>query len=1198
MSRLGPIYGTEPAARSPNARTVYVVSCENVLSQAGRELLKLELVEGDERRSLAGLCAHVAKLRGWNGSPLAVSVDGDPVEEKDRQALEIEDFSTVSISRRPGDGPTVALLFLAIASAAVSASLATKVKAPRPTTSADGARQYGFSRFSNDAFVGEAQPVPYGRRRRWGGKVIAKITSESADGSGDARLKILIDLGCGPIAAIGSQVASFDQLTAAAVTGINLNDQPLANFPGAKVSGRTGAAGQSAIAAFKDTEILREVGVGGAELRNTSGIERTDPSTASGEAFLFTTVASVNAIVSRIRFPVGLYSVTDNGSVNTRRVQYRYRTRLTTGPGAWSAWTVITVERADQAEFFSSPRTASLNGGTAARHDIQIERVSIEPTDATSVDRMIWDSAVEITISSNTYPGRALLAVELTAGEQLTGIPRVSVDVQGLKVRVWDGVSSPSSPVFVTQYSTNPAWLALETLTNKEWGMGGVYADADVDFPSLISWAQYCDEAVARPSGGTRPRFAINLVMDEQRHALDWLRTICRAGRCVPVTVGNRWRFVVDRPQATPVEVFTDRSIAVEDGFAKFAMRREPGTGGLTRPNRLTCQFENEQGEGQPDVISYPDYGLLWLGGGSPEPVREEAIRLDGVTDPDQVAAELVYLMNRGRFLERTVRFTTTKPVVAVQPGDRFDVACSVTGWGTASGGVRSATSNTIKLDRTVTLAAATTYVVRVEHQDGQVETKTIASGAGTYAANTALTITGTWSQVPAEFSDYALGVSGVEMKPFLCTGVRFDEKLQPEISGLEYAAGVYDPNATAVTLPTYSTLNNQFTPPGPVQSLVAYERLTPRGRQVELSWRQTEADREITAAFRIYRRLVGSGVWVLVPGAVISTRGAVVEIFDTDFGYDFCVIAVSQGGAALSPYDPRVLIANVVLGLSAPPPPEPTGVSVAVLSGNLYRISWTQPASTGSQQAATAWMVMSGGPFTTPGIPATVLNGEQECFIVARPVVTHYDVELARSKAVDFWVRSIGENGRMSRAVYAHVAVSNPNLPAGEAVKLSTAFVLASDGTRTNLAWDAGQLRLELTGSNNSGVWTSQEVDTGSLTLTRLCSRMLSANDTADPTILTTPFTLPSIEADQWGVVSVGPPVVGMIDPPYPDKTHEYIVELRTNDGAVWTDWAVWPAYTSVRRTLRKYQVRVTLKRSKQPYRPALRGFDVVATH
>ncbi|MFZ2875483.1 MAG: NlpC/P60 family protein [Phycisphaerales bacterium] len=1168
---------------------VEIIVVEDPLGRAERTRATVAVPEGG--RSVREEVARITS--GWGDVRRAIAVDGVALPEgKD---VVLRGGETVCVA--PCFGDPVDAIFIAIALvSAVASSVLARPRLPAAKGGDAEEKRYGFSRFSNEAFAGEVIPVVLGRRVRYGGKVIAAIPGDGVDGGGDETLRMLICLGHGPIKAIGDQEADFDRVAASAIAGVYLNDQPLSSFPGCVASGRLGADDQDVIRGFDDTETLREVGVGGAALRNTSGSERTGGS-PSGEAVTYSTAGVVHDVTLRVRLARGLYSTSVNAQLEPREVSYRYRSRTTAGPGAWSAWTVVTLEKARQSEFFSAPRVALVApGGTPVAHDIQVERVSTEPDDALSVDDLVWDSVVETIDAENTYAGFAVLALELRASEQLTGLPRVSVDVRGYAdLRIWDGISDPSSPVFTSGYSDNPADHALESLTNTTWGMGAVYTDASVNFAGLLSWRSKCAAAVDRPAGGTRDRFTCNIVLDEDRDGVEWLRTICRTGRCVPVTSGAVWDFVCDDVQASPAERFTDGSIAVDEssGLAKFEYVRDLAAGGSNRPNQLVLQFENAEQDGRVDTLVYPQAGELWLGGSEPEPVNSQAVRLDGVTDPDQAASELVYEMKRTRGLTRSVTFATSRDAVVVRPGERFDVAFDLPGWGLASGRCESGCTTTdLHLDRTVTLAEGAAYVLRVLHLDGSVELAEVSSPAGTYVGGPdgdAVAIAGTLAQAPGLGAEYAVGESGVEMKPFTCTAVRLrsSEPREWEVSGLEYDDDVYDDSAAEVTLPDYSSLRSVLVPPGPVLDLRASERLSGGVRVVTLSWRQSSADAQITASFKIYRRIVGTATWILVPEPTIAARGAVLEIVDLDRGYELAVVAVSLGGSHLSPEDVRVLKAILVFGLSAEPPPPPSGLMLTNTGGNTYTLSWDEV------EDAEGYQVLFGGDAT--GLPN---GGAEDCLVLARTAATELaGLELPPGQSCTFWVRSVGDNGRLSWTA-ASVTEATPATPAGETIKQTDTFDLSSDGTLTNLTYNGTDSRLELDSPASPGVWLSPVMDTGSATLTELTLRPGTRNDADDPTILAVAFGVPGIEADQWGIVSLSPKVVGMLMPPWPDNSHGWTFEVKTDDGATWTAWGEISPCASIRRVIRRYQVRVTMARMRTPYRPALGGLTVVATH
>jgi hypothetical protein len=212
--------------------------------------------------------------------------------------------------------------------------------------------------------------------------------------------------------------------------------------------------------------------------------------------------------------------------------------------------------------------------------------------------------------------------------------------------------------------------------------------------------------------------------------------------------------------------------------------------------------------------------------------------------------------------------------------------------------------------------------------------------------------------------------------------------------------------------------------------------------------------------------------------------------------------------------------------------------------------------------------------------------------------------LELASGQSCRFYVRSISSSGRLSWTATTVAVVAAT--PAGKSIKLSTAFSLSATGTLTNLAWNATTARLELVDLAIAGVWLSPEIDTGSSSLGELTLWPATANDADDPAHDVLTFGMPGIEADQWGTLQ-SDGTVGMLMPAYPDEAQWWTLEVRTQTGAIWSAWSIlWGSVlsgverpcASIERAFQKYQVRVTMRRTRSPYRPGLAGLVGVVTH
>lgn len=132
----------------------------------------------------------------------------------------------------------------------------------------------------------------------------------------------------------------------------------------------------------------------------------------------------------------------------------------------------------------------------AGRVLIEMLRLNTEDENFATPDEAQWASAELVTFEQFSYPGVALLAVKAPSTDQLSGgAPLVTCVVQGRLVPVWDGASA-DFPNFVQTYSRNPAWIAVDIATNKDFGLGAAFELQDIDVTQFQAFADYCDELV------------------------------------------------------------------------------------------------------------------------------------------------------------------------------------------------------------------------------------------------------------------------------------------------------------------------------------------------------------------------------------------------------------------------------------------------------------------------------------------------------------------------------------------------------------------------------------------------------------------------------------------------------------------------------------------------------------------------------
>lgn len=348
------------------------------------------------------------------------------------------------------------------------------------------------------------------------------------------------------------------------------------------------------------------------------------------------------------------------------------------------------------------------------------------------------------------FPGIALMHLDLRATEKLSGsTPTITVPVDGRMVR-WKLSGSWQAAAFTHAGSgkvpgRNPAWILYDFLTAPD-ACGRWIDSTTIDEDSFEEWAEYCDELVSDGSGSTHPRHQCDLVIDRGESAWDVILRIARCGRAVPIPLGNGYRIHFEHQDSVafprPIRgLFTESNL--EDLQIDY---RDV----LDRPTIMDAQILNEELEYEQDLISQEDpdaYGLNQPWKYRAEPFKRESIDLFGITRPAHARRELAWMLATNRKSYSQVRFSVSILALGAEIGDLIGIQHDVPDWhGTATGGFRTTRATTagttIYLDHEVILAPATTYQVAVLQSDNTPAVDvTITSPAGTYPADTAITI-------------------------------------------------------------------------------------------------------------------------------------------------------------------------------------------------------------------------------------------------------------------------------------------------------------------------------------------------------------------------------------------------------------------------------------------------------------------------
>lgn len=375
---------------------------------------------------------------------------------------------------------TVVTAVTAIAITAAVAYGATMLVADAPSLdgSGSGASPSESWEEATSEYNGRGSRIPlvYGARLV-PGTVVSYVVRQRKERS---VLFLLLCISEGPIKSLLGSTSSLDRVPASALADgmLYVNETDAKTWRNAvKASTRLGTRSQRTIPGMNDEERLRTVGVKVAKGESNSVIRSTQN--------------EVNAVEINLLFQKGLVGIFDDGSTGTQRVRFKTRYRLADTANSWSSWDQFRAlgESTDPVlwtEYIELPYKA--------RWQIELVRIDPVSTDLQHRDRSTWSSLNEITFRDFSWPMRALLGLEITAVEGLSGSrPRILAWCEGRLVPIWDGVST-TDPVFVDTFSRNPFWCVLDLIRNTRYGLGDDmrYATFDVQ-----DWSDKADTADA-----------------------------------------------------------------------------------------------------------------------------------------------------------------------------------------------------------------------------------------------------------------------------------------------------------------------------------------------------------------------------------------------------------------------------------------------------------------------------------------------------------------------------------------------------------------------------------------------------------------------------------------------------------------------------------------------------------------------------
>lgn len=997
-------------------------------------------------------------------SAVGCSVMGDVIEG-DAWTLPVPDDADVILGPMPQGVEFATFVILTLLTQTVQAiarSLLPKPKLPDDAAGADSVASPHETWAGMRTVYGPGSIVPfvYGDVDIAGQVIYRRIVVEGgASGSRTEKLRLILALGYGEFESIGGSRPGDAEFTPVGVRfgSVALSSKLLNinNIGNARFWGRTGTQFQTPIepALFPGTSDLVSVDatMDGDLDRVTRAFVTYD--TGGDDLSRFTAI---------VRFPQGIYNL--DGSP-PRSIEWRlfYRT------SSLSTWTQAapTVTLANQTwetgvsfAFESSPLPPGVRGAV----EVMVERRYISSLFRPDVDGAVLGHMQFDKDGVYSYPGVALLAMELDASEQLRGQTDFRVPVRAKRVRVWDQTFNWSDPTWGLAPSPhnfmafppgqNPAWIALDFIRHPK-GLGSWVSDDQIDLPAFRRLAARCDQNAGTISAPwNEADYCFDGVIDTPADAWTQLTKILGTARARPVQIGRKIsvRYQYGPEHADGGVVVPQRQMSQLFTLHNSRNVRMQGSNTATKPTVIDYQFVNRLKRFTQDnyPVTDPDSTLNTPTATAPDRYRKSTQQAYGIVRTSQLYRDGRFEHRLQRYVAETLTFecgpwalaATVGDLIGFQhsnlrPHDRVPTACTiVTGGGNVT---------VVVIDHEVTLIAGETHRILVRTTAGLVEAAvTGAQAGGRLTLATPITCK---DGDPAVF-----GVQNKMVKLYEIVDIRRAQDLHHEIQAVEYVAAIHEP----------------VPKPGNWLSALDGGGAAPESLPIGGG----PSDLRVTADRRDPRRLLAS--WISPPNVVRSTVRLHARIEDAA---DWSFLAESSDGQtplpswrphtrvrlcatlpSVAPSD-EDSIEVVVPEFAAVPPPAPSQV-LAIPIADGIALEWDDTAAGDVAE----FEVRRGAGWATGRV--VYVGRAPRCIDRHPPTV-----------AVPYWLRTRGHGGlysalpvRLDPAAY---------VPPGT-IALATRNELATlGGTLADLANSSGVLRH--VGIRLQGSYESAELDSGS---------------------------------------------------------------------------------------------------------------------
>ncbi|BCS54047.1 hypothetical protein GSVR_23550 [Geobacter sp. SVR] len=464
------------------------------------------------------------------------------------------------------------------------------------------------------------------------------------------------------------------------------------------------------------------------------------------------------------------------------------------------------------------------------------------------IDEVYVKELTEINYAQIAYNNTALLGVKIRATDQLSGQPpTITTLVKGTKIAIpsnmegverynadgsynaagiqaayaagwtdgkltWDEVSHTGTKY----WSDNPVWCLYDLLTNRRYGLGQYYP-INPDKLGLMQaqfylMAKYCDEPVEYidSTGATdvvkyRPRFALNIVLDQTKSAAEWVSQICTCMRAVPFYSEGIFWIDIDRPKL-PTQIFN---------MSNIKDYSQAGTSYRQIPNCMEVQYINPLQNYEIDSFRLESKELQ----NNPQlEERTKALMLVGVTNFDQAKALTKFTLLAAQNRAKMVTFKAGSDVIRSMVTDVIGIQHDVPQNGYGGKVVAVEEDGTVTLSEPVTFDSLMSYYITLSDAAAVSETVQIYPTEYGVPCSTISPISVTSNTgepyVANPGNNYIIGIASNSVALYRIASLKRDQDAMCEVTAVDYYEDLYTAADSTkdmgiLVIPNYSLLQN-----------------------------------------------------------------------------------------------------------------------------------------------------------------------------------------------------------------------------------------------------------------------------------------------------------------------------------------------------------------------------------------------------